>query len=45
MFLSGGSMYETAWWGQLVKVWEVIVYNPFMDLERTWKVRSCAHCT
>ena len=38
-------MYETAWWGQLVKVWEVIVYNPFMDLERTWKVRSCAHCT
>lgn len=40
MFLSGGSMYETAWWGALVKVWEVIVYNPVMDLQKCWQVGS-----
>ena len=41
MFLSGGSMYETLWWGALVKVWEVIVYNSVMDLQQCWQVR-CA---
>ncbi|KAK9908714.1 hypothetical protein WJX75_001863 [Coccomyxa subellipsoidea] len=38
MFLSGGSMYETLWWGALVKVWEVIVYNSVMDLQQCWQI-------
>jgi hypothetical protein len=32
-------MYETEWWGRLVRVWEVIVYNRLMDLEQSWRVR------
>jgi hypothetical protein len=36
-------MYETAWWTGLVKVWEVIVYNPVMDLQQGWQVRVGSH--
>lgn len=43
LFLSGGSMYETGWWSGLVKVWEVIVYNPVMDLQQGWPVRAILH--
>lgn len=32
LFVNGSSMYETAWWGWLVTVWEAIVYNPLIDL-------------
>ena len=39
LFMSGGSMYETVWWGRLVRIWEVLVYNPLMDLEQSWRVR------
>lgn len=38
LYLSGGSMYEAAWWGILVKVWEALVYNPVLDLEQWWQI-------
>ncbi|CAL8460728.1 g259 [Coccomyxa elongata] len=38
LFLSGGSMYEATWWGWLVMVWEVLVYNSVMDLQQCWQV-------
>lgn len=37
-------MYETSWWGGLVKVWEVIVYNSVMDLQQCWQVRPAPCC-
>ncbi|CAK0744999.1 hypothetical protein CVIRNUC_001589 [Coccomyxa viridis] len=38
MFLRGGTMYDTAWWGWLVRVWEVVVYNQLLDLQQCWQV-------
>lgn len=31
-------MYEATWWGWLVMVWEVLVYNSVMDLQQCWQV-------
>jgi hypothetical protein len=28
------SMYDKGWWLLLVRVWEAVVFNPLMDLER-----------
>ena len=28
-------MYDSAWWRKVVATWEVVVYNPLLDLE-TW---------
>ncbi len=39
LFLSGGSMYETAWWRWLVAVWEALVYNPVVDLGACYQAR------
>ncbi|KAL4442076.1 hypothetical protein ABPG77_011337 [Micractinium sp. CCAP 211/92] len=33
-FLGDTSMYDKGWWQLLVKAWEVVVFNPVMDLER-----------
>lgn len=33
-------MYEATWWGWLVTVWEVLVYNSVMDLQQCWQVAS-----
>ena len=44
MFLRGGTMYDTAWWGWLVKVWEVVVYNQLLDLQQCWQVLLSASC-
>ena len=38
MRLGGSSMYETWWWVALVAVWEVIIYNPILDLESIWRI-------
>ena len=42
MFLRGGTMYDTAWWGWLVRVWEVVVYNQLLDLQQCWQVQLSA---
>ena len=44
MFLRGGTMYDTAWWGWLVRVWEVVVYNQLLDLQQCWQVQLSACC-
>ena len=44
MFLRGGTMYDTAWWGWLVRVWEVVVYNQLLDLQQCWQVHLPACC-
>lgn len=36
--LGSAAMYDTAWWRALVTAWEVVVYNPILDLERWWFV-------
>ena len=38
LFLSGGSMYDSRWWQVLVHSWELVVYNPVLDLEHTWQL-------
>ena len=38
LYLSGGSMYDSYWWQLLVQGWEMLVYNPILDLEQTWQV-------
>ena len=38
LYLSGGSMYDNYWWQLLVQGWEIVVYNPVLDLEQTWQV-------
>ena len=38
LYLNGGSMYEAHWWVILVRVWEIIVYNPVLDLEKWWQI-------
>ena len=35
-------MYDTAWWGWLVRVWEVVVYNQLLDLQQCWQVQLSA---
>lgn len=34
--LGGGALYETRAWRALLAVWEALVYNPLVDLERHW---------
>ncbi|KAK9868066.1 hypothetical protein WJX84_001038 [Apatococcus fuscideae] len=38
LYLSGGSMYDSSWWQLLVQGWELMVYNPILDLEQTWQI-------
>ena len=38
LYLNGGSMYEAHWWIILVRVWEILVYNPVLDLEKWWQI-------
>lgn len=33
-YIGDGSMYDAGWWMVLVQCWEVVVYNPVMDLGR-----------
>ncbi|KAI3428317.1 hypothetical protein D9Q98_006697 [Chlorella vulgaris] len=33
-FMGEASMYDKGWWLLLVRVWEAVVFNPLMDLER-----------
>lgn len=30
------NMYDSQWWQRLIGVWEVIIYNPLLDLEAAW---------
>lgn len=30
------NMYDSQWWQRLISVWEVLIYNPIMDLEAAW---------
>jgi hypothetical protein len=30
------NMYDSSWWQRLVRVWELLIYNPVMDLEAAW---------
>ena len=34
----GESMFDSAWWAAAVKVWEMAVYNPLVDLDRAGPV-------
>lgn len=38
LYLNGGSMYEAHWWAILVRIWEMLVYNPLLDLEKWWQI-------
>lgn len=38
LYLNGTSMYEASWWVVLVRVWEAVVYNPVLDLEKWWQI-------
>lgn len=31
-------MYDSQWWQVLVRCWEMVVYNPIMDLQHTWQL-------
>lgn len=31
-------MYEAHWWAILVRIWEMLVYNPLLDLEKWWQI-------
>lgn len=30
------NMYDSQWWKRLISVWEVLIYNPLLDLEAAW---------
>lgn len=36
LYLSGGSMYDAKWWGWLVRVWELTVWNPVLPDLGLW---------
>jgi hypothetical protein len=40
--LGGGQLYETRVWRALLAVWEAVVYNPLLDLERHWPLLLAA---
>jgi hypothetical protein len=33
-FIGDASMYAQGWWKQLVKAWEVVIFNPLVDMQR-----------
>jgi hypothetical protein len=30
------NMYDSQWWQRLISIWEVLIYNPLVDLEAAW---------
>lgn len=36
MTLGAEHMYKSAWWLRLVAVWEMLIFNPFIDLGTWW---------